>query len=99
MSESEIRSLVASADIVIFSDSGCPYCSDAIATLNAKGFAHKVIEASSAQRATLRSMTSVSSVPNCWVKGEYVGGCNDGPQGWMGIKKMASNGELQRRLG
>lgn len=99
MSEADVKALISSADVVLFIDSGCPYCSDAVAALKAKGVAHKVVEANSAQRATLRSMTTQSSVPNCWVKGVFVGGCNDGTESWMGIKKMLNNGELAKRLG
>lgn len=99
MSEADVKALISSADVVLFVDSGCPYCSDAVAALKAKGVAHKVVEANSAQRATLRSMTTQSSVPNCWVKGVFVGGCNDGTESWMGIKKMLNNGELAKRLG
>lgn len=98
MSESEVRAEIASAEVVLFISSSCPYCVDAVDTLRAKKIAHKVIEANSSQRSTLRSMTGQSSVPNCWVKGVFVGGCNDGPEGWMGIKKMANNGELLTRL-
>lgn len=43
------------------------------------GKAFEVIEATSAQRDILLQKTGSSSVPNIWVKGKYVGGCNDGP--------------------
>lgn len=95
----DIKALVSGGDsVVLFIDPYCPYCVDAIKTLTAKGVAHKAVEATSSQRAALRSLTGMSSVPSSWVKGEFVGGCNDGPEPWMGIKKMANNGELQKRL-
>ena len=43
------------------------------------GKTFEVIEATSAQRNILNQKTGSSSVPNIWVKGKYVGGCNDGP--------------------
>lgn len=94
----EIKDLVSANAVVLFIDPYCPYCVDAIKTLTAKGVDHKAIEATSSQRAALRSLTGMSSVPSSWVKGQFVGGCNDGPEPWMGIKKMANNGELQKRL-
>ena len=98
MSEADIRALIQKKDIVLFVSSSCPYCSDAISILKEKGHNFDVIEVSSSQRSTLRSMTGMSSVPSCWVKGVFVGGCNDGPEGWMGIAKMVRNGELAKRL-
>ena len=47
---------------------------------------YKKVEASRAQRDELKSKTGKTSVPSCWVKGAYVGGCNDGPEAWMGIR-------------
>ena len=96
--EAEIIALTKSADVVLFISSSCPYCVDAQEVLKAKKIAFKAVEASSAQRSALRTMTGMSSVPNSWVKGTFVGGCNDGPESWMGIKKMANNGELAKRL-
>ncbi len=32
------------------------------------------------------------------VKGKFVGGCNDGPESWMGITKLIGNGELDKLL-
>ena len=30
--------------------------------------------------------------------GKYVGGCNDGPEPWMGIKKIVKSGKLNDYL-
>jgi glutaredoxin-related protein len=57
-----------------------------------------VINASPAQRDELRKKTGVRSVPSVWVKGQYVGGCNDGPEHWMGIMKLMANGNLNKLL-
>ena len=43
-------------------------------------------------------MTNVGSIPSIWVKGKFVGGCNDGPEAWMGIKKMIKSGKLNEML-
>ena len=55
-------------------------------------------KASRDQREALYDMTNVSSIPSIWVKGTFVGGCNDGPEGWMGIKKMLKSGKLEEML-
>lgn len=95
---SSIESVIAENIIVVFSDSGCPYCQDAIRALKAAGKEFTLIEATREQRQALKTKTNVSSVPSIWVKGTYVGGCNDGPESWMGIKKMLNSGKLEEML-
>lgn len=71
---SSVDSIIQSNDIVVFSSGGCPYCRDAINSLQATGKKFEVIEANSEQRSQLYGKTNVSSVPNIWVKGKFVGG-------------------------
>ena len=66
--------------------------------MKAAGYEPLVVEASSAQRSALYSLTSSSSVPSIWLKGKYVGGCNDGPESWMGIRKLINNGKISDYL-
>eukprot|EP00596_Hydrurales_sp_CCMP1899_P001367 CAMPEP_0119037042 /NCGR_PEP_ID=MMETSP1177-20130426/5136_1 /TAXON_ID=2985 /ORGANISM="Ochromonas sp, Strain CCMP1899" /LENGTH=101 /DNA_ID=CAMNT_0006997735 /DNA_START=91 /DNA_END=396 /DNA_ORIENTATION=- len=87
-----------SHNIVLYVSNSCPYCTSAIRDLKAAGKTIHVVEASSAQRSVLREMTGAGSVPNCWVKGKFVGGCNDGSEPWMGIVKMLKNGKLDEML-
>ena len=93
-----IDQLISSADIVVFEDPYCPYCIAAKQALTSAGHKFALIAANSGQRSELRTKTKVSSVPSIWVKGIYVGGCNDGPQSWMGIKKMIASGKLNELL-
>lgn len=97
-SMSSIQDTISSNPIVVFVSSGCPYCSDAVAALKANGRQPLVVEASSAQRSELRSKTGSSTVPVVFVKGKFVGGCNDGPESWMGIKKIIRNNQLDGLL-
>eukprot|EP01036_Dinobryon_divergens_P022733 gene22732-31019_t len=91
----DVDSIIKNNTIVVFSSSGCPYCREAINALQGTGKTFEVIEATSAQRNILKQKTGSSSVPNIWVKGKYVGGCNDGPEPWMGIKKILKNNGLE----
>jgi glutaredoxin 3 len=93
-----IQTEISSSPIVLFQSSGCPYCAQAISALKATGREFKVIEASSSQRNELKGLTGVTSVPSVWVKGKFVGGCNDGPESWMGIKKLIANNKLDDLL-
>ncbi len=47
-----------------------------------------------ALRAELAARTGRTSVPNIWIKGESIGGCNDGP----GILTLQASGELLPKL-
>jgi len=47
-----------------------------------------------ALRAQLGVMTGRTSVPNIWIAGEGIGGCNDGP----GIMTLQKEGKLEPML-
>jgi glutaredoxin 3 len=73
--------------IVMYSFAKCPYCIKAKALLlddyKAKA---KVVELDvdkkqgSAVRAELGKRTGRTSVPSIWIRGQFIGGCNDGPK-------------------
>lgn len=93
-----ITTIASQNDIVVFQSSGCPYCSEAIDKLNSAGYKPNLVEADHEQRNELRSLTSSGSVPSIWIKGKYVGGCNDGPEPWMGISKIIRNNMMEELL-
>jgi glutaredoxin-related protein len=94
----KIQADIKKSNVVVFIDPECPYCKDAIKLLTENKTDHIVIECDSAMRNELKRITSVSSVPSIWIKGEYIGGLNDGPEEGMGIKSMIENGDLAKRL-
>merc|ERR1712046_73916 len=55
---------------------------------------------------TQRVWTTLRAVPvgEGWgwdsrqVNGKYAGGCNDGPEPWMGVKKLIESGQLKKVL-
>ena len=51
-----------------------------------------------AVRREIASRYAQRSVPAVFVKGKFVGGCNDGPEPWMGALKLLSNGGLREML-
>lgn len=94
----DIRTLIESDPIVVFSSSGCPYCRNAISSLESAGYKPKVVQVTFQQRQELYAMTNSRSVPNIWLKGKFVGGCNDGPEPWMGINKILKEGKMDQYL-
>lgn len=58
----------------------------------------KVVNASSSQRKVLREMTGAGTVPSIWIRGVFIGGCNDGPLSWHGLMKIRRNGTFQKLM-
>ena len=94
---SDLSSVVASADVVFFDSPGCPYCARAQTALSSAGISFRKVPIS-AYRQELHSATGKTSAPSVWVKGTYVGGCNDGTERWHGVLPLLRSGEFQKML-
>eukprot|EP00242_Pyramimonas_sp_CCMP2087_P004663 CAMPEP_0198210132 /NCGR_PEP_ID=MMETSP1445-20131203/19617_1 /TAXON_ID=36898 /ORGANISM="Pyramimonas sp., Strain CCMP2087" /LENGTH=194 /DNA_ID=CAMNT_0043884111 /DNA_START=108 /DNA_END=692 /DNA_ORIENTATION=+ len=83
-----IDATIAENKVVVFSFSTCPFCLKAKNELDARNIPYKalelnVIENGMAMRAQLAEMTDRTSVPNIFIDGKNIGGCNDGTPGLM----------------
>ena len=68
------------ADVVIYSSDMCPYCFRAKALLKQKGasFREIKVDMNPTARAEMRKKAGgVNTVPQIWIGGEHVGGCDD----------------------
>ena len=67
------------AEIEIYTQDWCPYCVRAKQLLDSKGVAYREIDApgGSAARAESRKRTGRTSVPQIFVGGTLVGGCDE----------------------
>lgn len=68
------------AKVVIYSSNMCPYCFRAKALLKQKGvnFEEIVVDMNPAARAEMRQKAGgANTVPQIWIDGEHVGGCDD----------------------
>ncbi|GAB4819097.1 hypothetical protein N2152v2_006143 [Parachlorella kessleri] len=97
--KSKIDKLIADNPVMVFSWSGCPYCKKAKALLDEVGAKYTALELDQiddgkAIRAELARQTGRTSVPNIWISGQNVGGCNDGP----GVATLNNKGELKPML-
>eukprot|EP00986_Skeletonema_menzelii_P013227 scaffold7559_cov137-Skeletonema_menzelii.AAC.11 len=98
---SKIDNLISDNDVLMFSFTTCPFCIKAKATLDEKGAKYTVLELDQipdgkAIRAEMGDMLGRTSVPAIWIKGTFIGGCNDGPMG--GINTLNSNNQLDDML-
>ena len=76
--------------------SWCPFCKSAKDALTEAGIEFKDVEVTDAQKAELRELTGKTSVPQVFVKGQFIGGCNDGGLG--GTVPLLKSGKLQEML-
>jgi len=98
---SKIDNLVSENNVLMFSFTTCPFCIKAKATLDEKGAKYTVVELDQvpdgkAIRAEMGDMLGRTSVPAIWIKGTFIGGCNDGPMG--GINTLNSSNQLDGML-
>jgi glutaredoxin 3 len=67
------------AEIEVYTQPFCPYCARALALLESKGVAFKEIDApgGSRARAEARARSGRTSVPQIFIDGKHIGGCDD----------------------
>lgn len=82
-----------SADVQVYTTDYCPYCTRAKALLDKRGIAYEEIDVSGddEKRAWLTKATGRRTVPQIFIKGEPVGGCDD-------LYALDRSGELARKL-
>jgi len=97
--EASVDEVLRQGSVVVFSSPTCPYCSQAIQALHAAGVEPVVVDAGPAARKELLELTGSSSVPSVFVKGTFIGGCNDGPEDWMGVNRCLQSGKIKELLG
>lgn len=92
-----VKEEIASADVVVFSKTFCPFCKSTKSTLSDLDIAAKVIELDevdngAAIQDALLGVSGQRTVPNVFVKGEHLGGNDD-------TQAAVSSGKLQEMLG
>ena len=67
-------------DVEIYTQPWCPYCARAMRILDGKGVAYREIDAphgSAAREESVRRSGGATSVPQIFIGGQLVGGCDD----------------------
>ncbi len=67
------------ANIEVFTQDWCPYCSRVVSLLKAKGVAFQEIEAphGSTARADAMQRSGRTTMPQVFIDGRHIGGCDD----------------------
>ena len=82
MALAKAKEIVSSDPIVVFSKTYCPYCTRVKDLLSKLGAKHKVIELDvesdgSQIQSALAEWTGQRTVPNVFISGNHIGGCDD----------------------
>jgi glutaredoxin 3 len=67
-------------EVEIYTQPWCPYCSRALRLLSKKGVAYREIDApagTEAREESIRRAGGRTSVPQIFINGQHVGGCDD----------------------
>lgn len=94
--EAFVQEHIANNEMVVFSSNGCPYCAEAIHALKRAGFSPAIVEVATPQKRVLADMCGDRSVPKVFVKGSFIGGCNDGGMG--GVMTCLGNGKIDELM-
>mmetsp|Transcript_1230 Transcript_1230/g.3768 ORF Transcript_1230/g.3768 Transcript_1230/m.3768 type:complete len:101 (+) Transcript_1230:76-378(+) len=96
----QVKQEIASADCVFFDAPGCPFCRQAEAAMKSAGIPFKKvdIDGPGIGRAAIKAVCGKTSAPAVFIKGVYVGGCNDGTESWHGVMPMLKSGKFQEML-
>ncbi len=89
----EIRNEVAENNILIYMQGFCGFSKRAVALLDSYAVPYKAIDLRDdvEKRETLKEVTSWPTIPQVFIKGEFLGGCDD-------IHELHSAGELKRKI-
>ncbi|XP_050225735.1 glutaredoxin-like [Mercurialis annua] len=92
MAMTKAKELVSSNAVVVFSKSYCPYCQSVKQLLNQLGAKYKAVELDiesdgSELQSALGEWTGQRTVPNVFIGGKHIGGCDD-------TKSKNNKGEL-----
>ncbi|XP_062219676.1 glutaredoxin-like [Phragmites australis] len=82
MALEKAKEIAASSPVVVFSKTYCPFCARVKKLLAQLGASYKVVELDvesdgSELQSALAEWTGQRSVPNVFIKGERIGGCDD----------------------
>eukprot|EP01033_Poteriospumella_lacustris_P005458 gene5458-3890_t len=78
---SEIENEIGANEVTIYSKTYCPYCTRAKDAIKGQNVQYKVVELDTLAngndiQAELLSLTNQRTVPNIFVKGKHLGGCD-----------------------
>ncbi|GJQ12587.1 hypothetical protein GpartN1_g4378.t1 [Galdieria partita] len=91
-----VQQLISSAFVVVFSKSWCPFCDRVKHIFRTLGVSIKVVELNeekdgSAMQTALYELTRQRTVPNVFINGQHLGGCDQ-------VMELERKGALKKLL-
>ncbi|XP_020593264.1 glutaredoxin [Phalaenopsis equestris] len=82
MALEKAKEVVSSAEVVVFSKTYCPFCTRVKDLFSKLGAKHKVVELDkesdgSEIQSALAAWTGQRTVPNVFISGKHIGGCDN----------------------
>ena len=102
--QKKLEDYIEGDKVVMFAFSKCPFCIKAKKELDDMGVPYKALDLDQMDqegkelRAELAKKTKRTSMPNIFIAGEGIGGCNDGP-GLMTLKKEGKLAPMLKEAG
>lgn len=92
----ELKEIISSSPIVIFSKTYCPYCTSTKTTISQLNKVPKIIELDTIENGSiyqrgLEELTGQRTVPNVFLNGKHIGGNSD-------LQQLKNSGKLQSLL-
>ena len=92
----EVEQQITSAPVVVFSKTYCPYCAEVLDLLKDIDPPAKVIQLDQEdygvwRQDALEDITDQRTVPNIFIEGRHIGGCDD-------LHTGIKSGEVQKKL-
>jgi glutaredoxin 3 len=94
--EDAVKKITDESTLVVFGSSWCGFCKKVMQALEGAGLKPNYVEVDSTLGQLLQQKTGKTSVPSVWIGDKYIGGCNDGPEAWMGTMPNLQNGNISK---
>ena len=94
-----IAELAQQHDVLVCGEDYCPFVSRARAGLKRANIKYEYVGGlTSEERKEMRDLTGIFTIPQVFVHGISIGGCEDGNQRWQGTVPLLQRGALQKAL-
>jgi len=102
----QLQTLITDEPVLMLSFTTCPFCLKAknilegiLPDMEGSVASYTVVELDQVQdgaalRVEMAGIIDQTSVPAIWIGGEFIGGCNDGPNEYGGITNLQQTGQL-----
>ena len=94
-----IGELIAQNDVVLCGEDYCPFVARARAGLKRANIKYEYVGGlTNKERQAMVELTGIYTIPQVFVHGVAIGGCDDGSDNWQGTLPLLQRGALQKAV-